>query len=191
MTDVDAAAYPPAGLAVGAVGAARPRDGWARGQGAGDAGLSRVGGPDAGVRRAPLLLTPTQISEWAQAAAAVLALLYGIFGPLGKRYRAWRLRREERERTIRYLADAVHVLLRERVRRTMPDGDLFIPTDDDLAQQAVRVYEQRNALFRADGHEPPKRSTQERPLTQAEVLVLIRRTQAIQEMKQRTPESHE
>lgn len=113
-------------------------------------------------------------------------MLYAIVGPLGKRYRAWKKRREERELTIRYLADAVHVLLRERVRRQMPDGDYWQPTDDDLAQQAVRVYEQRNALFRADGHEPPRReSPGQAPMTEADVLVLIRRTQAIEEMKQR------
>jgi hypothetical protein len=106
--------------------------------------------------------------------------------PVSRWWRRRRARREEQERTIRYLADAVHILLRERVRRIMPDGDTFTPSDDDLAQQAVRMYEQRNALFRADGHEPPKRTHPEpEPLTEAEVLVLIRRTQAIQEMQQR------
>jgi len=133
-------------------------------------------------------VSPADLEAWGKAIAAIATAVYVLLGPIGRRLKAWRQRRAEERRTLRYLADAVHVLLRERVRRRMPDGDLWYPTDDDLAQQAVRTYEQRNALFRADGHEPPKRQSEARAMTPDEVLVLIRRTQAIQEMKERAGE---
>jgi len=117
-----------------------------------------------------------------------LGVVWAAFwGPVGRWRACRRARREEQEGTIRYLADAVHALLRERVRIRMPDGDRWRPREDQLAQQAVRIYEQRNALFRADGLEPPPRESdpKDRPLTEAEVIVLIRRTQAIKDMQDR------
>jgi hypothetical protein len=114
-----------------------------------------------------------------------VALVAGLWSPVSRWRARRRLRVEEQERTIRYLADAVHALLRARVRRGMPDGDHWTPDEDELAQQAVRIYEQRNALFRADGHEPPSRRPSSPPLTKDDVLVLIRRTQAIQAMEER------
>src|SRR3989304_5341469 len=62
-----------------------------------------------------------------------------------------RARREEQERTIRYVADGLHALLRDRVRRRMPDGDTWAPDEDELAQQAVRFYEPRDARRTTDG----------------------------------------
>ena len=131
---------------------------------------------------------PEDVESWAKAGAAIVTFLGVVWatfwGPMGRWRARRRARREEQERTIRYVADGLHALLRDRVRRRMPDGDTWAPDEDELAQQAVRIYEQRNALFRADGHEPPMRPSA-KPLTEAEVLVLIRRTQAIKDMQDR------
>ncbi len=136
----------------------------------------------------PLLVSPADVESWAKAGAAIVTF-WGVvwatfWGPLARWRTRRRARRVEQERTIRYLADAVHALLRERVRLPMPDGDRWTPREDQLVQLAVRIYEQRNALFRADGLEPPPREM-ERPLSEAEVIVLIRRTQAIKDMQDR------
>jgi len=137
-----------------------------------------------------LLVSPAELEDWLKvvaSAGAAVAAWFWVWAPLSRWRARRRLRREEQERTIRYLADAVHALLRERVRLSMPDGDRWRPREDQLAQQAVRIYEQRNALFRADGLEPPPREPdpKDRPLTEAEVIVLIRRTQAIKDMQDR------
>lgn len=127
---------------------------------------------------------PEAIEAWAKAVAALVTVIALLWRPIVGRLRAWRHRRQEERRMIRYLADTVHALVRDRARRVMPDGDYWVPSADDLAQQAVRTYEQRNALFRADGHEPPRRSIG-MPMTEEEVVSLITRTQAIADMRER------
>ena len=133
---------------------------------------------------------PDELAAWLKVGAAAVALLVALWKPLVGPLRSWRKRRQEERRTIRYLADAVHAMLRERVKNEMPDGDFWFPTEEDMAQQAIRVYEQRNTLFLADGHDIPKRvSLILSPSETAEVKDWIRRTQAIKLMTERKPEN--
>jgi hypothetical protein len=148
--------------------------------------MSHAAAPSASAPRAASV-SWQEVEGWGKAAGAVGAALWAVFGPLGRWFLRRRRQRQEAERTIRYLADAVHVLLRDRVPHCrMPDGDRWEPLEDDLEQQAARVYEQRNALFRADGHEPPQRVVPPigaRDL--ADVVQLIKRTQAIKSLQER------